>query len=254
MSRFALASVLILLCALLEGCDLPRVEGYFSIGDLNVKTHKIPNWRQRESYWNTFGHQQAVTREDAFNSCMDPKADILTVCSGRGTCTAFDHDDIQNPVFFCKCDEKWGGPECATPRKSQLYAWLISLFLGPLGLDEFYLGWWLAASIKLACTTLGLVFCILFDAQITSMFLISIPWVVDVVRIGSAPIRAYEYKVSGDLPRWAFAVFTLVYTAMIGYVLGVCTVYYHVQRRRRLADIGRYYGTTSIASYEKQLD
>ena len=29
-------------------------------------------------------------------------------------------------------------------------------------------------------------------------------WVLDIIRIGSAPVYAHEYRLAADLPHWAF--------------------------------------------------
>merc|ERR1719353_1910994 len=69
-------------------------------------------------------------------------------------------------------------------------------------------------------------------------------WFLDIVRIGSAPVRAVDAKVAADLPRWAFAVFTLLYFAFIGFGMGVCSVYWKVKYKRRMDDHAKFYGST----------
>jgi len=47
----------------------------------------------------------------------------------------------------------WADPECSARRKSQCDAYMLSMFLGLLGADQCYLGFWRAAVLMLA--TLG---------------------------------------------------------------------------------------------------
>merc|ERR1719502_2008136 len=88
---------------------------------------------------------------------------------------------------FCKCYRDWADPECRTKRKSQMVAYFLSVFLGFFGADHFYLGNFYSGFAKLA--TLG-------GAGIW--------WLIDIVRIGSSPVYANEYRLAYDLPHWEY--------------------------------------------------
>jgi len=215
---------------------VPFVQGYVTLSNLSVGSHSVPFWRSNTEYFVRFAHRSSGGGL-TFNSCMDPSAEI--VCSGRGSCLPFDPHDVANPVLFCQCHHSWGDPECTTPRKRQSIAWLLSLFMGPFGADEIYLGWALPAVLKILSSTLG-IFNITLGFDLSGLCFLLIPWLFDVVRIGSAPVRSAEYGVNPDLPRWAFAFFTLIATAFIAMALVIGSVQTAVLARRRQYEEGLY--------------
>jgi len=227
----------------LSGCDVPRVEGYFDIVDMRIATHSVAIWRTKDNYWNKFAYTDPMTNVPSFNSCMDPRIDSMSVCNARGTCTPFIRTDVVNPVFFCQCDAEYGDPECGTRRKRQSVAWLLSMLVGFLGADQWYLGWWAAAILKLHASLLGMLIFHVFNFPYVGTTVVLIWWLVDVVRIGSTDVRSYEFRVNSDLPHWAFAVFTLIFFAIIGFILGVSSVYFQIVERRQRQDTGGGYGS-----------
>ena len=60
-------------------------------------------------------------------------------CNGRGSCEPFANTGLS----FCRCESGYGGLECEHRRLSQMKAWILCLFLGPTGADQYYLGWYL---------------------------------------------------------------------------------------------------------------
>jgi TM2 domain-containing membrane protein YozV len=173
---------------------------------------------------------------------MDNTMNALNVCGGKGFCEPFDRNDIVNPVFFCRCEPGWTGPECATKQKSQTVAWLLSLLFGPVGADQFYLQWTLWGGLKCFGLFVAFMLSALGFARVGILLVLGY-WFSDIVKIGSAPVRAIDGKVAADLPRWAFAAFTLLYFAFIGFAMGVCSVYFKVKHKRRMDDHQRYYGS-----------
>eukprot|EP00913_Durusdinium_trenchii_P010118 g9490.t1 len=126
------------------------------------------------------------------------------VCSGRGQCKPWSTVPMKvdggqaTYTSFCECDYQWADPECRTRRKSQMKAFLLSLFLGFLGVDRFYLGFFYTGCMKLV--TLGG---------------LGLWWLYDIVRVGAAPIYALDYKVAADLPHWLFmTILVLLFTAL----------------------------------------
>merc|ERR1719203_380772 len=135
----ALVAVAVATASLLQGCDVPHVEGYIVVGNFDVETHHVPMWRRAKDYFESNSYQDPMTKSVEFNSCMNPSLTVVSVCGGHGKCLPFDPDNTENPTFFCFCDPAWAGLECNHKRKSQLVTWLLSLFFGPLALDELYL-------------------------------------------------------------------------------------------------------------------
>jgi len=241
--RAAVGGSLLMLCFGLQGCDLPHIEGYFPIGSLDVETHKVANWRQKEEVYIKYSYKSPANGVLKFNSCMDHQVTAMNVCGGHGFCAPFDRMNIVKPYFFCKCDLGWAGPECTTKQKSQTIAWLLSLFLGPFGVDQLYLDWTFWFMMKLLGLFVGVMLSLLGFEQCGIMLVLSY-WFSDIVHIGSAPVRAVDAKVAADLPRWAFAVFTMLFFAFLGFGLGVRSVYFNVKLRRRFDDHQKYYGST----------
>lgn len=231
----------------LQGCDLPKVEGYFNIFSLDIATHEVPYWRQEVDVYEKASYTDAATGEKKFNSCMDPNIDPQTVCGEHGYCSPFDRNNIVTPMFFCKCYEGWAGAECEVPQKSQTYAWLLSLIVGFLGVDELYLGWMKWFILKILGCVIAILFSLVGFPRPGIMFVLLF-WFFDIVRIGSAPVRAVDAKVAADLPRWAFATFTMLYFAFVGFGLGINTVYWRVKFKRRMDDHRKHYGSMSSPS------
>jgi len=238
--RTALFAFFGLIAASLQGCDLPRVEGYFAVGDMSVTTHRLSVWRSQPSYYDKFAHWEPVTQAMKFNSCMDNFVKPLDVCSGRGKCMPFLVNDLSNPFFVCQCDYRYGDPECGTKRKSQAVAWLLSLTTGYLGFDQFYLGY----GERGFCKCMVAIFCLVLyvlggetgTVQRTfAAVLFGGIWLFDVVRIGAAPVYAKNFATAPDLPRWAFSVLTLTFMLILGIMIGLKGIYMAVTRRRRKA-------------------
>jgi TM2 domain-containing membrane protein YozV len=236
MKFFSTSSLLLAICISLQGCDVPRVEGYASFTDMRIPTHSQPKWRTKPNYWHEYSFQEPMTKVDAFNSCMDPQIDSEKVCNGRGTCEPFIRTDVVNPVYFCRCQPDWGDPECGTMRKRQSVAWLYAMLFGYLGLDRLYLGWYVQAFSKLAWAFAGFLVSSVMGFPFVGTGMILVWWLWDVVRIGSSDVHAYSFRVNSDLPHWAFAIFTLVFFGMIGFILGASTVYWEIIERRRKRD------------------
>lgn len=210
---------------------------------MDVETHTVANWRTKEEMYVKFSYKNPSTGQIRFNSCMDPQMNAQHVCNGHGFCAPFDRNNIVKPTFFCKCDLGWAGPECSVKQKSQTIAWLLSLVFGPFGADQAYLEWPFWTGMKILGLFCGAMLSAL-GFQRCGILLILVYWFCDIVHIGSAPVRAANAKVAADLPRWAFAVFTLLYFAFIGFGMGVCSVYWKVKFKRRMDDHEKNYRST----------
>lgn len=203
-----LAATLASLAVMLQGCDF------------DVPTHSVGNWRAEPDYLITyeFVPPGGSARAAMLNSCsMDMLAPMLQ-CSGRGVCKLWDETNLENSAAFCQCDTEWADPECMTRRKSQIVAYLLAIFGGPFGADQFYLGFHIAGGLKLA--TLGG-----FGTW----------WVWDIIKTGSAPVAAKSFRVAADLPHWTFVLCTVSLALLIGFVLSQATILGHVSARRKAA-------------------
>lgn len=138
------------------------------------------------------------------NSCSLPLAPNLQ-CSGRGYCKAWNTTSTlpyAQKASFCVCSPKYADPECRTTRKSQQTAFFYAFFGGFLGLDHFYLGE----------IYTGL-------AKITTLGGLGLWWIIDIVRIGSGPVYAENYRLAADLDHGTFIIFTVVMFSLLGWKL-----------------------------------
>eukprot|EP00971_Amphidinium_carterae_P175043 3469910-Amphidinium_carterae.1 len=132
---------------LLQGC-----------AQLNTSDHEIGNWRGRSNYEINFQFVPPGFRPDRaeLNSCMADDVPHAARCNGHGSCrqwrtspTTNTQDYFDSGLFFCQCEAEWADPECRTRRKSQRFAYMLSMFLGLFGADQWYLGFWRSAVLKL---------------------------------------------------------------------------------------------------------
>lgn len=111
-------------------------------------------------------------------------------------------------------------------------AWFYSLFLGMFGADYFYLGYPLWGTAKLL--TLGG---------------FGFWWLIDIIRISSGPVYAYNYRTANDLPHWV-AMLALVFACIVcGFVAAVES--YLTHRKNRRADIAKLQNSEENRHYHK---
>merc|ERR1719401_170928 len=158
------------------------------------------------SYWTLYQFipKGRTAKQAVYNSCElnFPKKEQ---CSGNGVCKPWrpDLNTINGqPTLFCQCSRDWADPECRTKRKSQMVAYFLSIFGGYFGLDRFYLGFYYSGFAKLA--TFGLA---------------GFWYLYDVVKIGSAPGYASDFRVAYDLPHWFYVMFTVGFFTLLGYIV-----------------------------------
>jgi TM2 domain-containing membrane protein YozV len=183
-----------------------------------VPSHTVGNWRQEPDYLIAYEFipPGGSPRNALLNSCMLERLSSTLQCNGRGVCKRWNDEDLDNPTAFCECDRDWADPECRTRRKSQAVAWVLSLFFGYLGADYFYLGSTMLGVLKFV--TLG-------GAGVW--------WVIDVIRIGSAPVQGGRFKTAADLPHWAFVLSTVMFAVLTGFLIAWHTAIAHIQQRRK---------------------
>jgi len=207
------ASALAIAATSLQGCNL------------EIPRHTVANWRAEPSYLSQYEFTPPGHREQPrLNSCETPGVPIALQCSGHGRCVDwFDElpagvDASAHRLTFCKCDQDWADPECTTERKSQVTAFLLSLFFGYLGVDQFYLGFvWPFGVLKLI--TLGG---------------LGVWWIYDVVRIGSSPVlSANRFNVAGDVAHWAFVLTVICFMAFLGFAISLWSINHHRLQKAR---------------------
>ena len=149
--------------------------------------------------------------------CSIEKLSPTLQCNGRGVCKLWDETNLRDKsMSFCECSRDWADPECRTRRKSQVLAYLLSVFAGPLGADQFYLGFWYSGVFKLS--TLGG---------------FGMWWIYDIIRIGSAPVQTATFRLAGDLPHWVFVLLTVNFALLLGFMISWVTATSHMMKRRK---------------------
>lgn len=186
----------------------------------DIEVHTIGNWRGEPDYLMKFEYfpKGKSWRQARLNSCGVKMGTGGLQCSGRGQCMAFEPDNLGNPFSLCKCNRDWADPECRTPRKSQMHAYFVSLLFGYLGADQFYLGFPMLGFLKLI--TLG--GCGLW-------------YLIDVIRIGSAPVYAHNFRTAADLPHWVFVLVTVMFVMTIGFLITGYFAFRWQRKRREFA-------------------
>jgi len=207
-SKVAAFGVLAFITFHIQGCDV------------DVPAHQVGNWRGQDDYLITYEFipPGGSAKDAKLNSCAFEQLAQTLQCSGRGVCKAWDAENLNNQLTFCECDRDWADPECRTQRRSQLYAYILSLFMGMFGVDQFYLGFPIVGALKLA--TLGG---------------FGIWWVIDIVRVGSAPVYAHDFRVANDLPHWGFVLGTLSFTFVLGFAAVFASTMRHRRKKRKEA-------------------
>mmetsp|Transcript_6059 Transcript_6059/g.11047 ORF Transcript_6059/g.11047 Transcript_6059/m.11047 type:complete len:526 (+) Transcript_6059:69-1646(+) len=206
-SRHLLVALLLCCASSLQGCSL------------FIPSHRVPNWRKESDYLVRFESVPEGQPETAavLNSCNPLNAQeggVTEVCSGRGQCKPWSIQPLKvaslnqtvpvSALSFCECDYQWADPECRTRRRSQMKAFLLSLFLGPFGADRFYLGLWVSGCFKLA--TLGG---------------LGVWWLFDIVRVGSAAVYTTDFKVAADLPHWLYLLIVVLVFSGAGLIFSL---------------------------------
>lgn len=175
--------------------------------------HDVGFWRQKSNYIVANEFKSPFNNDLILNSCADEAVPVNLKCSGRGNCRTWRPVSTmftKTPrLSFCECDTNYAGPECTMTRKSHLTAYLLSIFLGVFGVDQFYLGYYSYGVGKLL--TLG-------GAGLW--------YVYDLVRIGSSPVYAKgNYRCADDLPHWAWLLTIVSFMLFIGFSIAIYCIY-----------------------------
>mmetsp|Transcript_18128 Transcript_18128/g.43562 ORF Transcript_18128/g.43562 Transcript_18128/m.43562 type:complete len:475 (+) Transcript_18128:57-1481(+) len=211
-NRAGAGAVLTSLAFALQGCS----DTDSDLG-AEVPVHRVGNWRAQKDYL----VQEAVqpgpgATKNILNSCTMMDNAAATTCSAHGSCKAWNPANVKNPLYFCHCDRDWFGSECKYQRQSQAIAYTLSVLLGWAGADRFYLGQYLSGLLKL-CTAGGF----------------GLWWLADIVRVGSAPVRATDHNVAADLPHWLFMATTVLLTLAVSLVVVSLWASASIRARRR---------------------
>lgn len=195
--RLLVAGCLLVALTTLQGCDV------------TAPLHEIANWRTHESYLYTYSYTAPLEQTLLLNSCSNGEFPETMQCSGHGYCESL--WTLANGTYgpsFCVCNVEWAGPECAVHRQRQSVAFMYSLFLGFLGADQFYLGYWVFGLGKLF--TLG-------------GFGVWYLW--DLVRLSNENILTTNFRLAADLPHWVAMCVLLPALLLVGMLLGLLSAY-----------------------------
>lgn len=189
--------------------------------DFEVPSHTVGNWRGEPDYLVTYGFvvPGGSASDGRLNTCsLEGLAETLQ-CSGRGMCKMWGTGETIPSLSFCECDRDWADPECQTRRKSQAVAFFLSLFLGFLGADQFYMGFVERGLLKLFTLGAG-----------------GLWWIWDIVRIGSGPVQTYNnFRLSNDLAHWVYVLIIISAAASIGFLLAATAA--STTRSRRMKEL-----------------
>lgn len=208
--------------------------------DIDIPSHAQGNWRGKSNY--LIDHEYISPGHNAssavLNSCGAAVPSHL-MCSGRGRCIHWndnaDRAMPQSRLTFCQCDTYWADPECRTERKSQVTAFLLSLFFGLIGADQFYLGYVATGALKLV--TLG--GC-------------GVWYLYDLVRIGSCAVfTAQDYRVAADLPHWAYVISIVSLMCCLGFAVSVRSIAWRRVHKAKEVLILKAEHAASIRSIEQ---
>mmetsp|Transcript_94696 Transcript_94696/g.171003 ORF Transcript_94696/g.171003 Transcript_94696/m.171003 type:complete len:563 (+) Transcript_94696:128-1816(+) len=233
--NWVLMVVLAVCTVSLQGCSIA------------VPSHKKPNWRAKSDYLVKYEYVPPgqLATDASLNSCNAKVASGVLQCSGRGECIPFSklplsmvtsNHSVQHSAFFCKCDSGWADPECRTKRKSQITTYGLTIFAGFLGADLFYLGYFWTGLFKLVITlcAAGLWSCFSGSALILGAPSIAW-WMYDIIRVGSAPVYASDYRVNTDLPHWVFMLSVMLIFGTAGFLYSLES--YVLFRKKKRAEV-----------------
>lgn len=186
--------------------------------DYDVPVHEVGNWRAQPDYLmqQAFVPPGASPKSATLNSCSIMHLSQSLQCNGRGVCKNWNPTSSHNMLAFCECDRDFADAECNTRRQSQVVAYMLSIFGGLFGADQFYLGFPVRGFGKLF--TLGG---------------LGVWWLIDIVRIGSAPVYASNYLVAADLPHFAYVLTVTMLAMTLGFYLVYKVVITARLRKRR---------------------
>lgn len=204
--------------------------------DYDVPIHTVANWRAEPDYLVTYQYvPPGGSKKPAnLNSCSYQGLSPSLQCSGRGQCKRW--AGLDNPMAFCECDTHWADPECRTKRKSQTVAYMLSIFAGFLGADQFYLGYTVWGGLKLFCTVLGTLFYPLLGVLgVIPLSGCGIWWIYDIVRIGSAPVFASgTHRCAADLSHSVYVLTCVMVAMTFGFSLShYLTSKYRAEKRQQ---------------------
>lgn len=191
---------LVAISSMLQGCDMVHM-GIVASG------HATSNWEKLPNYLTTYKYiaPGKMVSEGVMNSCELPDLPASERCSGNGVCTQWNSTSAfrrLRPITFCLCNRDWADPECRTQRKSHMTAFLLSVFTGFIGLDSFYLGEYYSGFGK-----------------VSSLGGFGVWWLYDVVRIGSTPIYADNFRLADDLPHWVYVCVVVLWASLLSYLV-----------------------------------
>lgn len=210
--------------------------------NVSVPRHSLGNWEVKSNYLTEFQYIPAGTSKTAvLNSCNNLAIANNLQCNGHGKCRAWNDlprggvDNSVKRLSFCECDRDWADPECRTPRKSQVTAFTLSVFLGMFGVDQLYLGFVFWAAVKfllVGVVGLGSASRILSSHEETGwhlklLFGLAIyMYLYDICKIGaSPPLTARNFRVAADLSHFTFVLSAITLMLFLGFAAAIKSIH-----------------------------
>mmetsp|Transcript_21455 Transcript_21455/g.49982 ORF Transcript_21455/g.49982 Transcript_21455/m.49982 type:complete len:293 (-) Transcript_21455:52-930(-) len=214
-ARAAVTVVCAVVPMLLQGCEA-------------TTRHHIGFWRAQPTFLRTYSVPAPGDETRRIqNSCMSDEVPHTLKCNGHGSCMPWSVAvpagpislNVTNPLLFCKCTQLWADPECGTQRKSHRTTFILSLFFGWLGADQFYLGY----------PTLGIL-------KLLSLGGCGLWYLFDLVKVATGPVYSSDlFRTADDLQHWLawWAVFVLLLA--VGFISGLISLMWHRTHREHEA-------------------
>jgi len=209
-----------------------------------VPRHSLGNWEVQSNYLTEFQYIQAGKPKTnaVLNSCNNLAIANNLQCNGHGKCRAWNDfprgvpvDNQVKRLSFCECDRDWADPECRTPRKSQVTAFTLSVFLGMFGVDQLYLGFIRWAAVKFLLVGVGGLWSAsrILSSQdepgwhLKLLFGLAIyMYLYDICKIGASPsLTARNFQVAADLSHFTFVLSAITLMLFLGFAAAIKSIH-----------------------------
>jgi len=241
-ARLPILSCAAILCGVaLQGCSI------------TVPRHSVGIWETKPNYLTEYQYViPGAAKTSMLNSCNDPAiAGTSLPCNGHGRCRAW--NDLQTNIdgwakrlSFCECDRDYADPECRTYRKSQVTTFVLAMFLGMFGAEQFYTGFPRYGILKLLVVGVIGIWCAwrisrsdkarVFHTKAFFVGLATFVYLFEIVRTGSTTVlTAHNFRVADDFSHFNFVLSTVAFMLFIGFFIAIWSI--HDLRKRKAHEL-----------------